>query len=171
MMHRHFRQLSALLACTLVLPSAGHTTEQMRCSIASVQIGTLTTGFSMDKPHYVEGSVEVVCSSAGTAPQTLELALMDVSDGISSTNAGVHRSSPPSTMVVELFSDSDGRVALPLNAAALSDYPTRQLIPAAGTAQLSIPFFARLAAKQIPAAGTYQFARKIGLSYRTTAAR
>ncbi|MDZ4130724.1 MAG: hypothetical protein U1E02_42125 [Hydrogenophaga sp.] len=163
--------LSVMFACTLLLPGAGHTMDQLRCSIASVQIGTLTTGFPMDKPQYVEGSVEVVCSSAGSHPQTLEFGLMDVSDGVSSTHAGAHRSSPPSNMAVELFADSDGLVALPLNAAALSHYPTRQLIPAAGTAQLSIPFFARVAAKGIPAAGQYQFSRSIGLMYRTTAVR
>lgn len=163
--------LSVILACTLLLPGAGHTTEQLNCTIASVQIGTLTAGFPLDKPQYVEGSVEVVCSSASSHPQTLEFGLLDANDGFSPTNAGAYRSSPPSNMAVDLFADSAGLVALPLNAAALSHYPTRHLIPAAGTAQLSIPFFARVATKGIPAAGKYQFSRNIGLMYRTTAVR
>ncbi len=173
MMFYPFHPLSVLFACTLLLPGAGHTNEQLRCSIASVQMGALTTGFPMGKPQVVEGRVEVLCSSAGAHPQTLEFGLIEVSQGVSPTptNAGEHRSNPPSKMVVGLFADGDGLVALPLNAAALSHYPTRQLIPAAGTAQLSIPFFARVVARELPEAGTYQFARSIGVMYRTSAVR
>lgn len=173
MLHCPFRPLSVLFACTVLLPGAGHSAEPLRCSIASVQMGTLTPGFPMDKPQIVEGRVEVLCSSAGAHPQTLEFGLMEVNEGVSPTptDTGSQRSNPPPKMAVELFADGDGHVALPLNAAALSHYPTRQLIPAAGTAQLSIPFYARVVAQELPGAGVYQFVRSIGVMYRPTAVR
>ncbi len=159
------------LACALLFPTAGHTAEQVSCTIASVQMGTLTMGFPMDKPQIVEGRVEVLCSSEGAQPQTLEFGLMEVGNGGAPTHVGAHHSGRPPPLAVDLFADSDGHLALPVHAAALSHFPTRRLIPAAGTAQLSIPFYARVVAKETPGAGQYQFVRSIGLVYRATAVR
>ena len=156
----------AWLTTLLCLSGAVQAIDQPRCTIASIQLGALTKRLPMDEPEYVEGRVEVVCSNTTQHPQTVELGLFEVAIE-AATGAGPATSVPPSAgLRVDLYSDEAGRQTLPLKASELRDYPTRRTIPRSGTAQLSIPFYARVVAQQLLSAGDYNFSREIGLAYR-----
>lgn len=168
MMKFSSRLLSALLIGVGLLPVAGQAMDQPRCSIASIRMGKLTAGFPMSEPQFVEGWVEVTCSVTGPDPQTLEFGLMELGNELPPTAVDASRKAH---IRVDLFADGAGHLALPINASALVQYPTRQLIPASGTAQLSIPLYARVVSEKLLEASEHSFTRNIALLYRVSASR
>lgn len=164
----HF--LRAVLVCVGLTPIPGYTVDLPRCSIASVQMGPMTTGLPTDEPQYVEGRVEVICSGTGREPQIIEFGLIET--GIESPR-GMPAAAParsPAGLRVDLFSDGAGQQALPLDASELKYYPTRQIIPGSGDMRLSIPIFARVVGLTLVGSGEYNFTRGIGLLYRVSPA-
>lgn len=140
--------------------------DQPICSITSVQMATLTKSLPMDEPQYVEGRVEVVCSNTSREPKMIELGLSEVGKETYKDMPTAASTGTPSNMDVDLFSDGAGRQALPLDASGLKHYSTRHMIPGSSSARLSIPFYARVVAKKLVAAGEYKFTREIGLLFR-----
>lgn len=161
----------AWVATLLCLSGAAQAIDHPRCTIASVQLGALTKSLPMDEPDYVEGRVEVVCSNTTPHPQTVELGLFEVAIDAAAGADPATSVQPSSALRVDLYSDEAGRQTLPLKASELRDYPTRRTIPRSGSAQLSIPFYARVVAQQLLSAGDYNFSREIGLAYRSGVVR
>lgn len=149
-------------------PSAGQAIDQPRCAITSIQLGALTKSLPLNEPEFVEGQVEVMCSSTSPHSQTVEFGLIEVDSAPSRNERSATSTTPSPHIRVDLFSDGAGRTPLPLKASELNDYPTRRVIPSSGTAQLSIPFYARVVVGTLLSAGDYNIARDIVLVYRTS---
>ena len=162
-------RLVALIMAMMCLPKAAQALEPVHCAIASVQLGALTTPLHLNVPQYVEGQVQVMCASTSTHPQTIELGLIEVVDEALRHGQSAAPPVPSSLIRVDLYSDGTRHKVLPLKASELHDYGTRHVIPSASTAQLSIPFYARVVVETLMSAGKYNIARDIGLVYHTSA--
>jgi hypothetical protein len=161
------QRLLKLAACLpLMLPPVALANFPVTCSIASIQIGTMTKSVPLSEPEYLGGHVDVLCTSASSQPLSVDFALLGV-DGDTVRNGR----DATSSIQVELFSDRALHKALPKSAHQVTDFPIRTFIASAGESKVSIPFHARVFLRTLTAAGDYNISRNIGLVYRVGSSR
>jgi len=169
MCHLH-HSLRAVLVCVGLVPVAGYAMDQPHCYIDSVQLEPLTKSLPMDVPQYVEGRVDVMCSSTDREPLLIEFGLFEVDNEPLRSMPVTTSKSTSSDLKVDLFSDNAGHQVLPLDASGIKHYSKPQMLPGSRNARLSIPFYARVVAQKLVGAGEYKFTRGIGLHYRVSLA-